>query len=1169
MAHSFRNSRFYFLGPILGSMAMLFTSGSARGAALSWAGPSATDTWAIATQWTEATAPILTGAGAGADTMTFGATGNTSVLLTDADQQDQVKSIVFAAGAQAYTFSRPNYPTKDVWVTSSATNNGGSVSNNSAFTQTFNSGLHLGYSSSTTNVSLNATTADIQINDHLALSGRSQTSSSTNGLKINGPFKVNVTGDLTEIGNVVAFINTELNVSGSWINATTTTSNYLMKVGTGTLVLNGPSTTVALLYIGTGNSSTRYSGTVRIRDSAALGPVGGTGEVGDSNTLIYGGSGNGGNARLELDNDITCSESIVFYGRPDSNQAAGIANFNGNNTLNGALTLATSGGDQHGFESVAAGKKLTIQSALGFILGTNTQTLNFRGAGDFDLAGGVSAPSAGPAVVINKYGAGTMTVSVSVDLNAHATYYGGIVVNEGVMKPGDGVTFTNTNFFVASGASIDASAVSGGLFLSGQKLGGGGTVNGAVSAMSSTLAPGNTAVYSSTVGKTFTPTAGTLNLVGDLAFDGSALESDLANVTTVGSDVNDLVSVTGNIAMSGIGTINVNRLNGVLVTGDYVLMQCTGTRTGSIAGWTINGLPDTSGSRQVFSLGANATQLLLQVSGSAKSLTWSGNGTTNVWDVYNSISNPGAALNWDSNTEKFYNGDLVTFGDTGSRTPPVDIVGDVLPASITVDNSLGNDYTFAGSGGILGGPALTKNGAGKLTIANSAVSNAIGTVTVNGGTVAFANTATNSLGNLVLNAGTLSFNLPVDATLTNVVTGTAGNLQQDGSTLLTLNLSAAGYTGTITATNGTLRTASLASSGVTGIYINGTGALDLNQVNPGVPIFVEGPGFDPTKGALYNIIPTATGGITLASVTMTGDTAMSGVGVNGTRTMIAISSLHANHHKLTKLGKSIVDIGNSGADTETGLGEIDILEGRLYIGGSGATLGDTDKAVTIYNYAYLGLDSLVPVTHNKPIIIDKTGGRIQSYAAGTTSFNGGVSFNGALSDATMLYVDTEVAGSNVVFLDPIVGHGGFWAYGDPATKVVLSDANTYDGPTLVGNINYAAGFTLELTEFGQISAASQIEIVPAGNFNVTGAGTHTLGTIIGSADNAFTTFGPYGAMNVFDASVVTATSITVNSLSIGGSSAAAAAAVPEPGTWLLLLAGAIGLGVYRRIRNRS
>ena len=88
----------------------------------------------------------------------------------------------------------------------------------------------------------------------------------------------------------------------------------------------------------------------------------------------------------------------------------------------------------------------------------------------------------------------------------------------------------------------------------------------------------------------------------------------------------------------------------------------------------------------------------------SKVLTWTGT-TNGDWDVI-------ATQNWRDGAmpEQFYNGDSVIFGD-GPLNRTINLTGTVLPAAVTVNNSVTNDYTFVGVGVIGGSASLTKQGA--------------------------------------------------------------------------------------------------------------------------------------------------------------------------------------------------------------------------------------------------------------------------------------------------------------------------------------------------------------------------------------------------------------------------------------------------------------------------
>ena len=75
-------------------------------------------------------------------------------------------------------------------------------------------------------------------------------------------------------------------------------------------------------------------------------------------------------------------------------------------------------------------------------------------------------------------------------------------------------------------------------------------------------------------------------------------------------------------------------------------------------------------------------------------------------------------LNWTGASDHmFYNADQVTFDNTGSNSPAINITTTVVPGSVTVNST--QNYTFSGVGKISGGTGLTKQGAGTLTLATT------------------------------------------------------------------------------------------------------------------------------------------------------------------------------------------------------------------------------------------------------------------------------------------------------------------------------------------------------------------------------------------------------------------------------------------------------------------
>jgi hypothetical protein len=76
-------------------------------------------------------------------------------------------------------------------------------------------------------------------------------------------------------------------------------------------------------------------------------------------------------------------------------------------------------------------------------------------------------------------------------------------------------------------------------------------------------------------------------------------------------------------------------------------------------------------------------------------LTWVGDGTANTWDI-----NTSQMWNDGSGAVVFRDGDAVTFDDTGSDSPAVNLTATVSPASVT--NNSAKNYTISGSGSLPG-----------------------------------------------------------------------------------------------------------------------------------------------------------------------------------------------------------------------------------------------------------------------------------------------------------------------------------------------------------------------------------------------------------------------------------------------------------------------------------
>ena len=190
----------------------------------------------------------------------------------------------------------------------------------------------------------------------------------------------------------------------------------------------------------------------------------------------------------------------------------------------------------------------------------------------------------------------------------------------------------------------------------------------------------------------------------------------------------------------------------------------------------------------------------------AQAIVWTG-AQNGLWDT--------TTFNWQAGgVPTNYNnaGDFVTFNDT-ALTSTVHLVTETLtPGSLTVDNNV-LDYTFTGSGKLSGATGITKQGSGRLTIANDGVNDFLGAISVE---------------------GELAFDQPANATVGNVISGSGGVLQ-NGPNTLTLS-GANSFSGGLTVNNGTLRTANvnaLGSGAAATVNSGGTlvlGAAHTNEI---------------------------------------------------------------------------------------------------------------------------------------------------------------------------------------------------------------------------------------------------------------------------------------------------------------------------------------------------
>ena len=316
-------------------------------------------------------------------------------------------------------------------------------------------------------------------------------------------------------------------------------------------------------------------------------------------------------------------------------------------------------------------------------------------------------------------------------------------------------------------------------------------------------------------------------LNGTLRFGaGTSLELQGANTTTGSLTLGDAVTLTVTLDNSNLSSSALT-LTGSVSTGTLVLnLNVAEERAAGMyrilsssslateAAWTAEKV-SVQGSGAA--TGAGFGDLLWQ-DGTlyyAASQTWSNYSGSMVWSSTDT--------NW-NNGSSFRAGQDVSFMDRGAGE--VQLVGELAPASIHVQNTAGNGYAFTGSGKLGGNTTLTKTGAGELTIATA--NDYTGTTALQEGTLnvhhstALGATATGEAA-LTTAAGTT---LKVDNNSHLVLAGSGNSLAgavevANGSTM---EMKGGRYAASSSMVNGTLvLSGTTASTGTT--TVNGTLAL--------------------------------------------------------------------------------------------------------------------------------------------------------------------------------------------------------------------------------------------------------------------------------------------------------------------------------------------------------
>jgi fibronectin-binding autotransporter adhesin len=444
---------------------------------------------------------------------------------------------------------------------------------------------------------------------------------------------------------------------------------------------------------------------------------------------------NGVNTSFNIGDSVRFDDSLA--GTPNVNLQIPVtfaSMFVSNNTtsyaISGAGKLAgTNGLVKQGGNSLLLDNSTANDYSGGTLISGGTVQL---GNGDANGSLGTGTVTNNTSLVFNR--SDTNTFANAVSGTGSLTQNGaGTLVLAGASTY-TGPTLVNSGGLMLNGMLSSALTNAGGTTLSGT-----GTNIGVLD-LSGALTPGSAG------------SAGTLTVGNSILETGATATFDVNSINTIGSGVNDLLQVNGNLTLNN-NTLTLNFLGIPQAGVPYRLANYTGALTGTLNPTVAlaSGAP-----RPVATLDySTAHQINVSFSGFGN-LVWTGTGTE--WDA-------GVSQNWSNQTSTvdpdfFYNGDSVLFDDTAVSTS-VDLAsGVVVQPSFITNNSVGNAFTISGAGQIGGNATLIKDGGSTLTLSTSNSYTGLTIIrngTVKLGAVAAANFALGSTNTAVVitNNGTL------------------------------------------------------------------------------------------------------------------------------------------------------------------------------------------------------------------------------------------------------------------------------------------------------------------------------------------------------------------------------------------------------------------------------
>lgn len=728
------------------------------------------------------------------------------------------------------------------------------------------------------------------------------------------------------------------------------------------------------------------------------------GGPGGTNVPLAGSLQVNANSEIESDQTGSANENIWLECPLSGN---GSLNVNMLDSSHGVLLFGTNSAYSGNWTNITG--IIEVMSGSSNALGSGSVTLNFSTStflifnSTNNMAISNSIGGLGNVIQMNQN---------TVTLDGTNTFAGFTeITNGGTLQIGADATLTNSSLISLSGGTLDASLI-------------GGLTLGATQSMNCNGA-----------------------LIGDLTVPGTNTLTFNFTATT-----NAVLNVNGALTLNGNPTVAITA-SGFITPRTYRLINYNGTIQG---GGSFNLAPP-GGSTEVFQLDTSTPgQVNLIVSGAVYNLTWVGDGVNNNWDL--------TSTNWFGATNVYADGDNVTFDDSGSASPAINVVQTIHPGSVTINNDT-NYYTFSGSGIVMTG-SFAKTGTNEADL-TSAANNITGPLTIESGILSFGNGGiTTSLGtpvsitnNGILQVNLLSGGLPLNSPISG-----SGSLNITGGGASVTIGATNSYTGTTTIGDGcqlNISTSSALGNSASVATVLANGRLGVNSLvgimSVPQPLVVSGTGISTAPGAIY--VNTSGNNVTWAGpVTVAANAQFRTVNV----------SVHDNFSN-TVLGTNVA------------------LECT-----SGNTAGDSSTVMTFENTVSLG--SSGSLTADGLAVVVLAGGT-NVWGGGTTINNSGTLLvNGTLNGGPLADNNPATLGGSGVILDPVTVDGTLAPGNLAIGTLTVSNTVTF-------NSDGTAEFEINRTNAQKASLLSAATVNCAGTLTVNNIGPTNL-----QAGDSFTLF---------------------------------------------------------------